>query len=169
MLPRIALGSSLLPQGPAAGLSFSTKADYVDAIAQAGGLPLILPALENDDSVREALSSMQGLVLIGGADISPSRYGESPSPLTIALDQRRENFDFLALNLAMEIDLPVLAICLGCQVLNVSRGGTLYQDILAQRPDSAICHSRKSPPGYTLHEATIMPGSLWQKLRAAGL
>ncbi len=165
MLPKIAVGSSLLTSAGASVPSFATKCEYIDAVLEAGGLPLILPALSLEQA-GEALRGMDGLLLIGGPDLSPQSYGEKLDPLTMPMAARRERFDMAALQWAYRHDLPVLAICLGCQVLNVARQGTLYQDILAHRAGS-ICHSHK-PSGYVQHRITIKSGSLLSGILGEG-
>jgi putative glutamine amidotransferase len=101
---------------------------YVDATAVAGGLPLLLPALPVElapDVVRE----LDGLILSGGADVDPARYGADPHPSTQPADAVRDAFEIAVVRAAIDQQVPVLAVCRGMQVLNVACGGTLIQHV----------------------------------------
>ena len=163
MPPRIALNASLIPaesQSP----SVTIKVTYTDSILRAGGAPLVLPPIENLSTLRCLLAQADGLVAIGGADIDPARYAAAPSPLTVPLHPRREAFDFAVLAEALALGLPVLGICLGCQVLNVHYGGTLWQDLLAEQPDSTVRHSVKVGSGAIRHPVEAQPGTLLSRI-----
>lgn len=109
------------------------KKEYTDAIALAGGIPFVLPIV----GVQKIeplllLNKIDGLLLSGGNDISPERYGEFPHEKTRPVLMQKEDFDFLLLKNALDIDLPVLGICYGLQLINVCLGGNLVQDISSQ-------------------------------------
>lgn len=106
---------------------------YIDAIARSGGVPVLLPP--NDFGAAEVVERLDGLILSGGADIDPARFGQEPHEKTVIVADR-DAWEFAVLSAALERDLPVLAICRGIQVLNVLAGGTLHQHL----PD-AIGHS----------------------------
>lgn len=139
--------------------NFSTGVRYVDAVVLAGGLPVLLPPLVTSDDISSHAELCDGFVLIGGGDIAPSRYGASPHPLTNPLPQRRENYDFALIDTILSKHKPFLAICLGCQEVNVALGGTLIQDI-ASETSSTIQHSTKQQPRSLRHEVMIAEGSL---------
>lgn len=103
-------------------------AAYVEAIAIAGGTPVLLPPVEPGHA-RDVVAALDGLVLSGGGDIDPSCYGAEPAPETAGVDQARDAFELAVLPAAERARLPVLAVCRGMQVLNVSRGGTLFQHV----------------------------------------
>lgn len=123
-------------------------ADYARAIVDAGGLPLHLPL---DVEPGRFIEHLDGLILTGGADVDPARYGaenEASEFQTI-----RDDIEFELLDAALGADLPVLGICRGLQVLNVHAGGTLHQDVPT--------HARFDiDPAERVHSATIEPGSL---------
>jgi gamma-glutamyl-gamma-aminobutyrate hydrolase PuuD len=106
---------------------------YVAAVTAAGGLPVLLPpvpATDADaDAARRAVDGIDALLLTGGADIEPVRYGAEPLPTTQAPRPDRDGWEADLLTAALDCDLPVLAICRGAQVLNVAFGGTLHQHV----------------------------------------
>jgi putative glutamine amidotransferase len=107
-------------------------ASYVDTVAAAGGSPVLLPPYENATAVGRAASivtRLDALVLVGGGDVDPGRYGQEPHPATSGVDPGRDASEFDLLGAALDADLPVLAICRGMQVLNVYLGGTLVQHV----------------------------------------
>ena len=137
--------------------------DYVRHVEQAGGIALLVPprADADEDLARAVLDRLDGLILAGGADVAPSRYGATPHP---RVQEPRPDRDALELALAAAsraAGLPVLGICRGMQVLAVEAGGTLEQHV----PDR-VGHDRHSPrPGvYGAHPVRTVPGT-----RLAGL
>lgn len=140
-----------------------TFSDYSQAILDAGGAPVIIPAAQDRKSLEVVLSSMQGLILSGGPDIHPRRYGEEPLAGLGEVDEALDRMELLAAGLAIERDLPLLGICRGIQVLNVALGGALYQDIASQVPES-ICHTPKTDKAVNTHIVRIEAGSRLHKL-----
>ena len=111
--------------------AFSSSQPYSRAVAKSGGLPVLLPPLPTATRLVDTyLERLGGILLPGGGDVEPHRYGQEP--LTDALYGMvglHDEFDLALVHAAIERDLPVLAICRGMQVLNVSQGGTLVQDL----------------------------------------
>ena len=101
---------------------------YTDAVLRAGGLPVVLTPVPNED-VPALLERLVGLLLSGGGDIEPRRYGEEPHPTVNRTNAARDEFEIALTRAALAIRLPVLAICRGLQIVNVALGGTLIQDI----------------------------------------
>jgi anthranilate synthase component 2/putative glutamine amidotransferase len=101
-------------------------ADYADAVADTGGEPVLLPTASVSPGV---VARLDGLVLAGGADVDPARYGEEPGPHTIAVRPDRDATEVAVLQAALDRDLPLLAICRGMQLLNVVLGGSLLQHL----------------------------------------
>jgi putative glutamine amidotransferase len=112
--------------------SFHDFGDYggvgaVRPLARAGALPLILPQLP--EAIEGLLDSIDGLVLAGGRDIEPARYGQAPHELLAATEPQRDAFELALVAAALERGMPVLGFCRGIQLLNVALGGTLVQDL----------------------------------------
>ena len=140
-----------------------TFSDYSQAILHAGGASVIIPAAQDRRSLGVILDSVQGIILSGGPDIHPRRYGEEPMGGLGEVDEALDQMELAATNLALEKNLPVLGICRGIQVLNVALGGTLYQDIPSQVPES-ICHTPKTDKAVNTHTVRIEAGSRLDKL-----
>jgi putative glutamine amidotransferase len=101
-------------------------ADYADAVAEAGGEPVLLPTAS---VTVDVVPRLDGLVLAGGADIDPARYGKEPGPHTAGTRPDRDASEIAVLQAALDRDLPLLAVCRGMQLLNVLLGGTLVQHL----------------------------------------
>jgi putative glutamine amidotransferase len=134
---------------------------YVRAIEQAGGVPILIPNLADNSMVERYLSVLDGLMLSGGVDVAPDYYGEAPHPELGEIDPLRDGTEMALAKRALESDMPVFAICRGFQLLNVLLGGTLYQDIPAQKP-SDIYHRQSdinlARPEFC-HSISIQKGS----------
>lgn len=133
-----------LKKGPPPEAALQTP--YIEAIAKSGGIPVMLPPL-NEDDLRRVLGRIDGVLFIGGADYSPKRYCEEQDDTVKLIDERREGFDFLLLDEVLKIEkMPMLGICLGAQLLNIGLGGSLHQDIKKHKPESTVAHA--SPNGW---------------------
>jgi putative glutamine amidotransferase len=127
--------------------------DYRQAMLHVGGEVRVLdPSMP----VAEAIEGLGGLLLSGGEDVEPARYGEPAHQRTVDLDEKRDAFELALIEEARRRRLPILAICRGIQVLNVACGGTLVQDIPSQVP-GALEHSFKVPP----HEPYSLAHEMW--------
>ncbi len=136
---------------------------YSRAIALAGGIPVILPNLEGDGTINAYLDRLDGLLLSGGADVDPCRFGETVLNESVEIDSTRDAAELPLIRAAVERDVPILAICRGIQSLNIALGGTLYQDIPAQIP-SEIEHKQKAPRPEATHTIEVATGSLLAKV-----
>ena len=137
--------------------------DYRQSILHVGGEPRILDV---SMGVEQALAGIDGLLLTGGDDVAPSRYGEAADASIVEAEPGRDEFEIGLIAAARRAKLPMLAICRGIQVLNVACGGTLVQDIPTQVA-GALAHSLPSPPNepYSLaHEIWIEKDSVLSKL-----
>ena len=107
---------------------------YVRALEAAGLVPLAVPTMLAADRAGAALAAVRGLVLSGGEDVAPARYGAAPHPRLGEIDPVRDAAELALIAAARARGLPILAICRGIQILNVALGGTLYQDLDSERP-----------------------------------
>ncbi len=109
---------------------------YLDAVLNAGGLPILLPACLPVEALPGLLHDCEGVLLSGGGDLHPARYGEAAHPAIHSIDPERDAFELALVPLVLAADMPLLAICRGCQVLNAALGGTLWWDIPSQLPEA---------------------------------
>src|SRR5688572_28396211 len=93
--------------------------EYVDAISRAGGVPLLLPSVDDLAAVRRAVEACDGIVLTGGGDVHPLAYGKEPHPASASHDSLRDYLELEVTRVALARGLPILAICRGIQMLNV--------------------------------------------------
>ena len=141
-------------------------AGYADCITAAGGIPLILPPMEEIDEVRDALNRVDGFVLVGGQDLDPRRDGFMLHPTIRQLDPRRETFDRLLAQEIAERQLPVFGIGAGMQLLNVIAGGNLFLHIPEDCPD-ALPHKDPQDAGHR-HGLEVVPGTLMERVYGDG-
>jgi putative glutamine amidotransferase len=107
---------------------------YYELVASAGGRPLLLPPLKTAADgpgfgAAEVIAALDGLILTGGGDVDPAAYGETAEPHVGGVDPVRDGSEQALLTAALAVDMPVLAICRGLQILNTARGGTLHQHL----------------------------------------
>jgi putative glutamine amidotransferase len=134
------------------------NAAYVRAVAQGGGVPLILSQLMGDSNAARALDGCEGLVLTGGEDIDPSHYGAEASAALGSVDAERDRFELALFAAARSAGLPILGICRGIQLINVALGGTLYQDLPSERP-GPVDHNPDAARNARTHHVCLAPGS----------
>jgi gamma-glutamyl-gamma-aminobutyrate hydrolase PuuD len=127
---------------------------YVEAIERAGGRALLVPPSE--EGIEETLDALDGLLFSGGSDLDPETYGQEAHRETTGVRAARDRGELALLTAALERDLPVLAVCRGSQVLNVSRGGDLVQHL----PDVVGDEKHKHTPGvFADHDVSVEPES----------
>jgi putative glutamine amidotransferase len=127
--------------------------DYKQSILHVGGEVRIVDAAMRPEA---ALEGVDGLLLTGGDDVAPERYGETAHPTVVAPEPGRDEFEIGLVTAARRQRVPIFAICRGVQVLNVACGGTLVQDIPSQIK-GALAHSNPSPP----HESYLLAHEVW--------
>ncbi|MEA3377412.1 MAG: gamma-glutamyl-gamma-aminobutyrate hydrolase family protein [Chloroflexota bacterium] len=120
--------------------TFVLAQSYVQAVLDAGGAPIILPAHLDRPALRSICERVDGLILSGGGDVHPSFFGQKDGGALSSVDEGRDRTELALARWAMAQDVPLLAICRGIQVLNIAAGGTLIQDIAAGVED-ALEHS----------------------------
>lgn len=133
--------------------------DYFDAIVRAGGLPVLVPFLEDPADLEQALAGCDAVLLTGGGDLAPSSYGASPHEATRAAQKRRLDFDLALAKAVLDRDMPVFGICMGAQLLNVAAGGTLIQHL-----ETSATHQQNARAAEIVHQVTVVPGSLLARI-----
>lgn len=135
-----------------------TNAAYVHAIQQAGGVPVLLPPQLAGSAREELWRRLDGLVLSGGGDVDPARFGEARHPTVYDVSAARDELEIDLTRRALAEATPLLAICRGIQVLNVVLGGSLYQDIPSDLR-SPIAHTQKERRDQPTHAVKVQEGS----------
>ena len=144
--------------------TYFLRARYVRAVEDLGGIPIVLPLVADLGARRRLLSHIDGLLLTGsGPDLAPELYGERQRYKFRVMSQRRATFELEMAQMARAADLPLLGICGGMQALNVAFGGSLYQDIDAQRPQP-LRHRQSLPATQLTHAVCIAPKSLLHRI-----
>jgi putative glutamine amidotransferase len=141
-------------------------AGYYECIMEAGGVPLILPPMENETDLNRLLDLVDGMVLVGGADLDPRRDGFMLHPSVRLLDERREDFDRRLMRAIAKRRIPVFGIGVGMQLLNVAAGGTLLLHIPEDLP-KALPHKDPLDPAHR-HGLEVVPGSLMERVYGDG-
>jgi len=149
--PLIGITSVYKPSEPNAPAQSRVNFAYVRAIVKNGGVPVVLPSADSDTVIQRYVEVLDGLVLVGGADIPPSAYGEEPHETVDVLSSQRYAFERKLIASWLASDKPILGICLGMQFTNVVSGGSLIQDIPSE-VGSEVNHRR-------YHDVRIAPGS----------
>lgn len=135
--------------------------DYEEAVRRAGGEVYVLDRAR--DTPADVIAGVDGLVLTGGGDVSPSIYGEPAHPTYSPAEPGRDDYELELARRAAATGLPLLAICRGAQVLNVALGGTLVQDIPDQIANS-LPHAVRDTPVTVAHDVWLADGSLLQRV-----
>ena len=143
---------------------FYLSRHYSEAVEAAGGAPVHISLIPNPDYVESVVDGLDGILLPGSdSDVDPLRYGQQPHPALGAVHTIKDATDLLVIEAAERRQIPLFAICFGMQVLNVSRGGTLIQDIRSQVPD-AIKHEQGAPRDRPSHRVTMLENSKLTKI-----
>jgi len=141
-------------------------AGYYDALLKAGAIPIIIPPLEELSDLRRILDFLEGVVMVGGADLDPRRDGFMLHPSVRLLDSRREDFDRMLVSEIARRRMPVFGIGVGVQLLNLSQGGNLSLHIPEDNP-RAIPHADPMDPAHR-HALEVVPGSLMERVYGEG-
>lgn len=132
---------------------------YVRAVERAGGVPVLIPPLPDESSMRAICDRLDGLLLTGGEDVDPDLYGEQPIPQCGASDRQRDELELAFTRWALDADMPLLGICRGMQLLNTACGGSLYQDLGTQQPQTRQHAQVRHPRSHRAHDIRILPDS----------
>jgi putative glutamine amidotransferase len=142
--------------------------DYSHAVEAAGGLPVHIPLIADKGYIASLVDGLDGILLPGcDSDVDPSYYGEDPHPKLGRVVPEKDETDLLVLEEVERLNLPLLAICYGVQILNVSRGGSLIQDIHEQ-VENPLKHRQGEPVARNSHEIKVERDSLLFELSRKG-
>jgi len=139
---------------------------YYEALVKAGAVPVIIPPLGDAGDLGRILDLLDGVVMIGGADLDPRHDGFMLHPSLRLLEPRREDFDRKLVGLIARRRMPVFGIGAGMQLLNVSQGGNLFLHVPEDLP-RAIPHSDPMDPAHR-HALEVVPGSLMERVYGEG-
>lgn len=140
---------------------------YVNAIKNSGGTPIVLPVVNDDCVISDFLQVIDGLVIPGGDDINPKLYQEDVSTFSTGIDDKLDEFQIKIIKKALSLNLPILGICRGHQVLNVAFNGTLIQDINFVDTGIKVIHDQLKfgiPRNQAVHEVNLIKDSKLRKL-----
>ncbi len=130
--------------------------DYVMAVELGGGIPVIIPILQNQDDIPALLQNFDGLLLSGGQDIDPQYFNELPIKGLGQVNPLRDSHEIALVKHALEhMDIPILGICRGLQLLNVAAKGSLYQDLSEQRPSDLHHTNWNFPKHHPVFKANV--------------
>ncbi len=186
----LALGGCSSPetggQGPKIGITYGTiqtkllkyridiNGEYAAALAKEGAAIVRIFVTDDPAVVRARLATLDGVLVPGGFDVNPARYGEGPDEKLEAVDDALDALERTVLDYARDAALPVLGICRGMQFLNVYHGGSLYQDIPSRyKSDATVAHRRRvnlwiyTHAADCFHEVRIEKGSMLHRLLGA--
>lgn len=164
--PWIGINADFVPHGKQTNAHARLNAGYFDTVTAAGGMPIILPPFAKDAEIGTCLEQLDGIVLSGGLDLDPRRHGLPSHPALELMAQRRDESDRTLVREVIERKLPVLAIGVGMQQVNVACGGTLYLHLPEDMP-RAMPH--RDPTGCAHRHAVLLePGTRIDEIYGGG-
>lgn len=132
--------------------------DYIQAVLNAGGIPIILPIVDDAEKIKEVVGKIDGLLLSGGHDVNPLLYGEEPDTKTTEIFPRRDAYDFELIKCAEERNIPVMGVCRGMQIMNTYYKGSNYQDN-GYKEGAYIKHWQGHTPDMATHNIEVEKGT----------
>ena len=127
----------------------------MQVVSAAGGTPILIPLMSDLSRAVDYINLIDGLILSGGQDLSPHHYSTTTTDHIKDNDPQRDKWEMKLFTLAFENNLPILGICRGMQLINVARGGSLYQDIIEQYDESLVHLPDEEGESYVHHTITI--------------
>jgi len=144
------------PFGSLARYTYNLGENYIRAVQSAGGLPVMIPPLLNENELRDLFKRLDGLLFSGGGDIDPELFHQARHRATCSVSAERDRAELALARWAIEQDKPLLAICRGIQVVNVAMGGTLIQDIATQVGEQVVhSYSADTPRDFVAHTVRV--------------
>ncbi|MGG7143080.1 gamma-glutamyl-gamma-aminobutyrate hydrolase family protein [Clostridium nigeriense] len=138
---------------------------YLNAIIESGGVPVILPFIDNNEDIKKLVNRFDGFLLTGGQDINPEIYKEEKADYCGDINYERDTMEIILLGELLKANKPILAICRGFQLLNSYLGGKLYQDISKEKNNGdASIHWQEKPYNKPIHKVRVNKDSLLFKI-----
>jgi len=138
---------------------------YLNAIIEAGGIPVILPLIDSNEDIKNLVNRFDGFLLTGGQDINPEIYKEEKTNHCGDINNERDTMEIILLGEILKANKPILAICRGFQLLNSYLGGNLYQDIsIEKNKGEASIHWQDKPYNKPIHNVIVNKDSLLFKI-----
>ncbi|HMM20845.1 MAG TPA: gamma-glutamyl-gamma-aminobutyrate hydrolase family protein [Selenomonadales bacterium] len=166
MAPLIGIAANMEGAEGAGAERYFAGGRYVDAVVEAGGIPLILPIIRGRAAIKRQVQAVAGILLIGGYDVDPLIFGEEPHADLGPVFPERDEYELAVAGEAKGQQKPILGICRGLQVINIAFGGTLYQD-LSQIPGPVLQHRQPSRGHVAGHTAEVVAGTMLERIFAA--
>lgn len=138
---------------------FGTNIPYAKSIADAGGIPFLIPLSLSDDDLDLLLSRVDGILLTGGYDVDPRRYGNQLHPKVEGVDADRDRVEIHLVQALIQLGKPFFGICRGFQIINIALGGSLYEDLPEQFSSEIIHDNHDHPRNYLAHTVDVRSGS----------
>jgi len=138
---------------------YASNRTYVQAVLHAGGAPILIPPLEDKSALEVIQDQLDGLLLAGGTDLDPALYGEKPLPECHSPEPERDAMELSVAHWALDNHLPVFGVCRGMQLLNVACGGTLYQHVPVECPDTLDHEQPGQARMHIAHEISVAADS----------
>ncbi len=135
-----------------------TSRDLVEVVAKLGAIPVVLPDVP-DACGEDYAQLFDGLIIPGGADVDPTFFGEEPLWKVGGSNYKRDVFEMALVRAFYKAGKPIFGICRGCQLINITLGGDVYQDLPSQDPQCTILHTQKADGHYPTHHVSLVPGS----------
>ncbi|MCR5228591.1 MAG: gamma-glutamyl-gamma-aminobutyrate hydrolase family protein [Solobacterium sp.] len=150
--------------GKYAMMTHTVSDTYISSVFRAGGTAVILPFTADEDSIRKYAEMIDGLLVPGGIDVNPLLYNEEPHPLLETTNMTFDRFEIALIREVMKLKKPVFGICRGHQIINVALGGTLWQDMSLQSPETFRHRQVEMGRAAVSHKVSIWPGTLLHEI-----
>lgn len=138
--------------------------NYAKAVSMAGGIPYLIASTDDPQELNTVVGLLDGLLMTGGPDVDPAYYGHERHPQLGEVNDDRDVFELLLFKAALKKGMPIFGICRGLQMINVAMGGTLWQDIPSDFPQSELCHRQTDDSTTPAHDISIVPGTVTAKV-----
>jgi putative glutamine amidotransferase len=144
--------------------SSGVKDDYYEAIIQCGAVPILIPVTDEKSMWDEYLKICDGIILSGGPDIDATYFGKCNMPYANEISPIRDSMEIFIAQQAIAMNMPILGICRGIQVMNIAAGGSIFQDIYAENntDKNIMKHSQQAPRWFQIHNISIQKDTCLQ-------